>query len=279
MRILTTLAALIWAAPCFSDAVLLSETAIPLEQTAELSAIDLRDDGATFVMVTDRGVAFEGTINRAGDTVTGLTITQQAALLDEAGNPLKNRLTDAEGISFAPSGGFHVSFENWGRVWYYPSITSAAQPVRIFDAFQTFQPNAGLEALATGADGTIYTIPERSGRYDEPFPVYRYSSDWDVAFFIPRTDSFLITGADFGPDGLLYVLERDFLGIGFRSRVRRFDMNGNGETVMQSAFGTHSNLEGIAVWQDDTGATRLTMVSDNGQTFLPTMIVEYRLLD
>ena len=38
--------------------------------------------------------------------------------------------------------------------------------------------------------------------------------------------SFLVVGADVGPDDRLYVLERDFAFFGFRSRVRSFDLAG-----------------------------------------------------
>ena len=90
-----------------------------------------------------------------------------------------------------------------------------------------------------------------------------------------------MVGADIGPDNKLYVLERDFTGIGFRTRVRRFDLDGaNEEEVLRTANATHDNLEGIAVWQDDGGAMRITMIADdNFRWFQQTEIVEYRLTD
>jgi hypothetical protein len=93
---------------------------------------------------------------------------------------------------------------------------------------------------------------------------------------------FLVTGADVGPDGRLYVLERSFsiLG-GFASRVRRFAIGRDGltdETLMlETPPGRHDNLEGISVWQDDDGL-RMTLISDDNQRFFQrTELVDYRL--
>ena len=92
-----------------------------------------------------------------------------------------------------------------------------------------------------------------------------------------------MAGADTGPDGRLYVLEREFAKWrGFATRVRSFAYGADGLTdeqlVLQTPIGQHDNLEGLAVWQDDTGAIRLTMVSDdNFFVFQRTEFVEYRL--
>ncbi len=83
------------------------------------------------------------------------------------------------------------------------------------------------------------------------------------------TGPFLIVGADIGPDGRLYMLERDFAGIGFRSRIRRFDLDGgNEETMLETGLRTHDNLEGISVWQDAQGL-RLTLISDDNFRVFP----------
>jgi hypothetical protein len=88
--------------------------------------------------------------------------------------------------------------------------------------------------------------------------------------------------ADFGPDGRFYLLERDLTLLGFRSRLRRWDITaegpGNEVTLFQTAAGTHDNLEGLSIWRDSTGGLRATMISDDN--FLPlqrTELVEYAL--
>lgn len=143
--------------------------------------------------------------------------------------------------------------------------------------------NGSLEALAIDASGRLFTIPENAPQEDQPFPVYRFDGDWTQPFGIPQKGDFLPVGADFGPDGRLYVLERNFLGLGgFASRVRAFEVTedslGEGETVLRTEAGAHDNLEGLAVWQDSKGRIRLTMVSDdNFKFYLRQEIVEYVL--
>jgi hypothetical protein len=92
------------------------------------------------------------------------------------------------------------------------------------------------------------------------------------------------TGADFGPDGRLYLLERGFAGFGFSSRVRAFTLNATGtrilseQTLFTSPVGKHDNLEGLSVWTDSQERIRLTMVSDdNFRFFQRTELVEYVL--
>jgi hypothetical protein len=48
--------------------------------------------------------------------------------------------------------------------------------------------------------------------------------------------------------------------------------------LLETATGTYDNLEGLAVWRDDAGAIRLTMISDdNFKSFQVTQFVEYRV--
>ncbi len=149
------------------------------------------------------------------------------------------------------------------------------------------QLNSSFEALAIGPpDGALYTLPERSGTTTRPFPVYRYKNGhWSQPFVIPRRAPFLpVGGADIGPDGKFYLLERNLAGgiFGFASRVRRFDITARGlineEVLLQSgAGGKHDNLEGgLSVWRDEAGRIRLTMISDdNFKAFQRTELVEY----
>ena len=92
---------------------------------------------------------------------------------------------------------------------------------------------------------------------------------------------FMPVGADFGTDNLLYLLERSVSPLGFRTRVRRFDLsqiNLIEEILLTTGQLSHDNREGISVWTDQKGATRVTMISDDN--FLPILsreVVEYIL--
>ena len=165
-------------------------------------------------------------------------------------------------------------------------MTSAAIRIPRPKEFNELQNNSSLETLAIDAEGTLYTLPERSGKLSRPFPVFRYrGGTWDQPFSIPRRPPYLPVGGDFGPDGKFYLLERHMSGIfGFQSRVRRFDLGPDGvsgeETLLESKTGTHDNLEGISVWRDQSGAIRMTLIADdNFKFFQTTEVVEYRVAD
>ncbi len=205
-------------------------------------------------------------------------------LKGEGEAPLKEGRGDSEGIAQAPDGTIYVSFEGVARILAYDRIDGPARNLPRPKAFRKMPNNASLEALAVDAKGRLYTLPEGTVETEGPFPVYRYADGaWSRFGTLPRMGEFLPVGADFGPDGRFYLLERRFLGLaGFASRVRAFTPGakgfGAGEVILESRPGLHDNLEGLAVWRDGQGAIRLTMVSDdNFEFFLRNEIVEYVL--
>jgi hypothetical protein len=248
------------------------------------SAIELTPDGQHFTALTDRAHLMQGRLTRdSAGRITAITPGPLTLLRGIDGAPLTDKTTDSEGLALAPQGGFYVSFEGYHRLRYYPHADQSAQRVAGHTDFQAMQMNSGLEALAIDGRGHLFTLPERSGALDRPFPVYRFDGQvWDIPFRIPRSGAFLPVGADFGPDGWLYLLERALTGPGFRSRIRRFDITGDRinaeELVLQTSTAQHDNLEGLSVWQDDQGRIRLTMISDdNFRFFQRTEIVEYAM--
>lgn len=245
------------------------------------SAIQVSNGGDDFVAISDRGHFVRGQFQRQNGVISDATSQLIAPLRAADGQPISDRSNDSEGLAIAPDGTTYVSFEGVHTVRRFDNLTGPSIALPRAPEFAAMQPNSSLEALAIGPDGALYTLPERSGRAVSPFPVYRFLDGvWDQPFTIPRRGAFLVTGADIGPDGMLYLLERDFTGIGFRSRVRRFDLTGgNEQTIIQTGNGTHDNLEGISVWQTDDGL-RLTLIADdNFRFFQQTQIVEYRLTD
>lgn len=244
------------------------------------SAIETEAGGLGFITVSDRARMIDGRFERdAEGRITGIDIARSEPLRSGREGIMTAHLADSEGLAIGVDGRRWISFEGKARV---RSETGPDGPEVLPrpEAFPHMQFNSALEALAVDEAGALYTIPERSGRIDKPFPVYRWKDgQWTIPFSLPRRDNFLVTGADFGPDGRLYLLERDFAGIGFRSRVRRFAPDGTGEEVLlETGVGVHDNLEGISVWRDDLGRIRLTMVSDdNFRFFQRTEFVEYAL--
>ncbi len=249
------------------------------------SAVEVLDEGRRFVAVTDRGHWATGEMQREDGRLVGIVMTGFGPLLGVRGAPLTGRDADAEAIALGPDGAFYLAFEANHRIRRYPAIDGPAVHVDTPREFARLQNNSGIEALAMDAAGTIYAIPERSGALDRPFPIYRKRDGrWDRELSIPREGEFLVTGADIGPDGRLYIVERQFAMLGFRTRVRRFALGPDsidlGETLLETGWMELDNMEGISVWEDAAGVMRITLLSDDN--FFPlqrTIFAEYVVPD
>lgn len=248
------------------------------------SGLELSEDGRRFFVISDRASLIEGQLVREGPRLTRIEHGAVRPLRDRAGAPLTGSHADSEGLAMGADGQMFISFESAHRVAAYDG-PDRPQPLDTPPVFRSFENNAGLEALAIDGQGRLFTLPERSGQLTRPFPVWRYDSGhWEQVFSVPRQGGFLPVGADFGPDGLFYLLEREFTGLAFRSRVRRFSFGEDRilseETLLETPAHKHGNLEGISVWRDAAGAIRLTMVSDdNFQGFQRSEFVEYRVTE
>lgn len=274
------------APPSGQPAQLLSVVDVPRSETwvGGLSGLDLTFDGAEFVFVTDRGRIAKGHVQRTDGRLSGIEITNSQVLVNAQGRAWDRLETDAEGVALAPSGSVFVSFEHAHRVHRYNALDLPDAKPSFARAWGALSPNRGLEALAVDADGSLFAIPEQVNAGAWEALVYRRKQGeaWHQAFTLAVDPEFSPVGADFGPDGRLYVLERGLYPFGFYSRVRAMNVSETGiteiETVLHTRLGTHGNLEGLAVWQDAAGALRLTMVSDNNfYPFMRSEIVEYGL--
>ena len=250
------------------------------------SGLHVFPGGTRALVLSDRARLVEVTLIRDGDgRIVGATPQRRWPLRSSQGKPLSGRIADSEGLAIGPDGALYISFEGVHRVARYDGPQAPARVLNPPQVFRGLPGNGSLEALAADAQGRLYTLPE-SGR-DEAgdIPVWRGAAGgWQVAFSLPARDGFRPVGADFGPDGRLYLLERKVTVLGFRSRLRRWtltgDRAGDEETLLTTAAGTHDNLEGLSVWRDGSGALRATMVSDdNFLTIQRTELIEYRLPD
>lgn len=246
------------------------------------SGVEVLDGGARFVAVADSGRWASGQMERdPTGRLTGIRLDATGPLLAISGAPVEGRDSDAEDIALDAQGGFYISYEHFHRIRRHDRIDGPAADLAGHPSFPGLQQNSGLEALAIDAEGVLFAIPERSGKLDRPFPVYRLrDGKWDAELSLCREPPFLVTGADWGPDGKLYLLERDFSWLGFRSRVRRFvlgpDGFDGGETLLETGWRDLDNMEGISVWEDERGRLRVTLLSDDNFFALQqTMFAEY----
>lgn len=281
LRAVALSAALAAAAPAPAAEYLGSHAWRPAWHAAGgFSALWVGPDGRDFAALSDRGTWVEGRLERGpSGAVSDVAVTARGPLLHSTGRRLRAGETDAEGLARIGDAWF-VSFEGQHRVMRHADGLGAA-PERMARpmGFRNLADNAGLEALAAAPDGSLYAIAEdmRGGVRD--FPCWRWQGGrWEFAFWLRRDGRFLVTGADVF-EGRLYVLERDFALLGFRSRVRSFDLQGGDERLeLESRLGVHDNLEGLSVWRDAAGALRATMISDDNLRALQrTEFVDYRL--
>jgi hypothetical protein len=250
------------------------------------SGVVLAPDGGSLLAVSDKGTWIRADIDRTDGRIDAVHATAIGDLHEISGARLEGETTDAEGLAVDAQGRAYVSFEAFHRVRRYDDIDGPAADVPSHPDFRTFQLNSALETVALDADGTLYAVPERSGAWERPFPVYRFrDGSWDRDLSLRRDGTFLAVDGDFGPDGRFYLLERDFGWLkGFATRVRRFTLGPDGfqdeVTLLQTPFGELDNMEGISTWRDEDGRIRVTLISDDN--FFPlqrTMLVEYLLAE
>lgn len=249
------------------------------------SAIHTSPNGRDAMMLSDRSTLVSAQIERKGDRITGVRISEHWPVLSSTGRILPGYVGDSEGIASAPDGGFYISFEGVHRVAYYAEPGTKARVLPRPAAFERLDGNGSFEGLAIDDQARLYTLTEKSRTEQGDIPVYRWDGQaWSTPFVLPQRGKFLPVSADFGPDGRFYVLERAVSVPGFRSRLRRWTMTddqpGAEEILFETTTGTHDNLEGLSVWRDDRGRLRATMISDDNFLALQqTELVEYLLPD
>jgi hypothetical protein len=249
-----------------------------------LSAIEIGDGGEAFVALSDRGRIATGRIRRDGDgRPRAIELGRVEPLAGPGGAPLPPRRRDAEGLAIGPEGRLYVSFEGPARIWAYAGPGAPAEPLPAPSAFARLPLNEGFEALAIDRLGRLLAVPEV--REDAAgIPVWRLEGGaWRIAFRLAPSPEFRPVAADVGPDERFYLLERALRPpFGFRTRLRRFDLPGDagGTVLIDTATGTHGNLEGLSVWRDGQGRLVASMVSDDNENrLLRAELVEYLLPD
>ncbi len=250
-----------------------------------ISGIEVLNDGAGFLSVSDQGWWLEGSFERSDGKIAGVKIERLEALIGGNGLPVAARRvgdwSDAEGLALAPSGEAWVSFERWAHVWKFPEPFARAQAIKDHPTFRDHAENWQLEAAAIAPDGTVYVFSEKP--LPEGFPIYRLGPDnlWYIDGYLPEEDVFAIVGADFDTDGTLYLLERKLVvGIWWQNRIRRVRLDGSlDEVIWTGDRGEFGNLEGISAWRDEEGLRFLIVSDNNGREANPTEFVEFRLTE
>ena len=204
-------------------------------------------------------------------------------------------LTDGAGATFDKSGGdgealavsdgeVFIGFERDHRLMRRTADGRVGAALR-HRAFERLGSNKGLEALATLPSGALIAVAERPR--DGVHPAFMISGGQVYEAGLPAIGPYFITGADLGPDGWLYVLRRHYLPlVGVSIRVHRYALGSDGlpipETAQQLAayegISGIDNMEGIALWTDARGRTRLLLISDdNFNVVQRTLLMDFVL--
>lgn len=231
------------------------------------SGVEVNADGTRLTAVSDRGRVVQARMLRKDGRLVAVELDKHAPLKGPKGNALRDKMRDAEALAQDDTGQLYVAFEHSHHVARLDPESGVTMPLPKHKDFARFEPNAGMETLAAHPDGRLFTMPERSGAEDRPFPLYAFDGKiWSIVGEIPRRGPFLPVDADFAEDGTLYLLERTVTPLGFRSRIRSFDLtapNLGETTLLTSGPGQYDNLEALSIWQDPAGQTRLTLLSDD----------------
>lgn len=189
-----------------------------------------------------------------------------------------------EGLAQSDDGTLHISAEHNSRILSYSDENATPSLHPLPHIGESRPKNVGFEAFAISPSGKFIAIREGSANIHAPFEVFQNNADgtWHTIYELRRHGGFRPVGADFGPDGHLYILKRVFNGFGFTIRIERILFEGEEpkkhEYLFEGRFGEFDNLEGLAAWRDFDGKIRLLGISDdNFSSLQSTIIAEFEV--
>lgn len=265
----------------------------------QLSALRFLDPGGNFVGVADHGYWFFGRIARDDrGAPLGVVDFRMQAMVGRDGSPVTDkRMADAEGLDIH-DGLATVSFERAARVVEYAlDPAGMAGPLRDVDFViprHELRDNQGLETVTRAPrDGPLrgarIVVAERSIDGNGDLFAAIVEGPGKGVFKVRRSDGFDVTDGAFLPKGayggdLVLLERRASLSAGVAMRLRRFAGDAvkagallDGEVLMEAGL-THriDNMEGLDAWVRDDGATVLSILSDDNQSFLQrTLYLEF----
>ncbi len=272
--------------PALAQASLIGVAQIPASVPGGLSGVELTGGGSHMIAIADSGLLVRMGIARdSAGAISGFGRPQITRLgrPQGAGWPEGGIYSDAEGLALLPNGQLAVSYEGLHRVSLHSANGGFATMLDQPELFQSFELNEGIEGLARASDGALIMVSEGVQRGSGAIPLYRYAGgQWSLYAQVPRRGRHVAVGLDFDNRGRLYLLERDFRGLGgISTRLRRLTIRGGAvaseEILLQTPHGQHGNLEGVSIWTRG-GALIATLIADNNESaFFSHEIVEYRL--
>ena len=233
--------------------------------------------------LSDRGFLTEARVLRdQRGRLTGAERIRNVPLRNAGGDRLTGGGGDSEGLDWDGGDSLTISFE--GRQSRVMRYTLGGRPLDELPrdpSWTSMHANERLEAMAIDAEGVVHVIAEAPS--SQGFAVQALDgAGWSVRGYLPNDGSFRPVGADFGPDGALYVLERKNRLAFFASRISRvtFGARFRHRVLLETIYGTMDNHEGLCVTRDRRDRLWATTISDDNQNaFQRTELAEFRLPD
>lgn len=256
-----------------------------------------------FMAVSDEGHWLHGRFAYQGGVLSGIEGGRMGPILAKSGKVLgKKREKDCEAIALSEGtmqrGVVLLAFERLHRIGRFPveggviGVPTAYLPMP--PEARQMRGNGGLEAMTVFAGGPnrgrVVAFSERLGPEGSPHTGWIWVDGQPRRFGMSDVAGFEITDCASLDDGTLIVLERRFRwteGVKMQlRRVRAAEVKPGalieGEVLFSGAMQYEiDNMEALAVSRDASGATVLTMMSDNNfNSFLQrTILLQFTLAE
>lgn len=266
------------------------------------SGLLLSPDGKSLVAVSDAGLWMSGEIAYESDRPKALKSVRVGALKALKDRPLvRERDRDAEAITLAggslEKGSAYVAFEQNDRIGVFPLDKSRlGAPIKYIEmpkeaARMRMDGIEALTVLAGGPNkGALVAFAEHPVRGQKRHQGWIWLAGGPKAFAVPGVEGYGITDAASLADGSVLILERRFRWFeGVKIRLRHLAASGikpggtaTGDLLLDVDSAMEiDNLEAMAVTEDASGETVITLLSDdNYNRFLQrTLLLQFTLKD
>lgn len=257
----------------------------PRRRAHGYSAVIVEQDGAQILIASDFGRFIQAGVARdAAGLITDVTTQQSWPTLLHRGGATTRFQGDLEALTRLPDGRLGLGFEHLTRLQIQSNLEESPQALHAWNVFEDRFDNATFEALATLANGDMLAIMERADTGVTGFTqayTYALQTGLSAPQPFPVTQRFSVTGADVGPDGCLYILERRYgLFTGFQFQLIQMDaQNWQAPRTLlyRSKPMSLGNAEGVSVWQRGDHLVATLITDDGFPPLSPTRIIELPL--
>ena len=249
------------------------------------SALIIDPDGLGFIAGSDRRHYVTGQLARDGSGhITGIAEHTRWPVVMRAGAEVSRFQGDLEGLTRLSDGRIGMAFENFARLQIMEAPGVLPVWLHPWDKFYEFFGNRVFEAIATLPGDALLGLFQHSDTAGQTL-AYLYQDDTlSGPYPFAVTKGFDVSGADLGPDGCLYILERRYAVFsGFTFRLVRTTpaqpWDGPREVLYRSKPMQRGNGEAVSVWQSSQGL-KATIITDDGfPPLAETRIIELPVAD